>query len=248
VEDIQRVACIKRWQTQGMSLADIKDKLANCDDEFELGEDIPYLPEDRRVQILAAAEVVFPQKGYAATTLQDVANEAGISSSTIYQHFESKEELFLALTDNLNFVPVLDQINEALKTEDHAYYEDVRQALISVAEAFLDSHTRNAEIIRMFIAEAGKFPEVGERYCRHLITPVESLLEHYLAHQMDKGTFRKVNVRLAVHAFYGIFLNFVITQQLLRGEGILYFPKEDRVSQLVDIYLNGLLEPHTDGQ
>ncbi len=60
---------------------------------------------------------------------------------------------------------------------------------------------------------------------------------------MKQGALREVNVELAVHAFYGIFLNFVVTQRLLNGEGILYFPKKDRVSQLVDIYLKGLLNP-----
>ena len=244
VDDVQRVVCIKRWQMQDLSLAEIKERMENCQDEFDIDENIPELPIDKRSQILDAAEVVFPQKGYASTTLQDIADEAGISSSSIYQHFDSKEELFLALTDNLNFVDILelDRINEALKPKEETSYEDVRQALIAVAQGFSDTHTRKAEIIRMFIAEAGKFPEVGERYCRRLIAPVEDMLEQYLSRQMDRGVIRKVDVKLAVHAFYGIFLNFIVTQQLLRGEGILYFPKENRISKLVDIYLNSLLE------
>jgi len=249
VTDVQRVVCIKRWQTQALSLAEIKERMESCKDEFDINENIPELPVDKRSQILDAAEVVFPQKGYASTTLQDIAEQAGISSSTIYQHFVSKEELFLALTDNLNFVDILelDRIIKALKPKEETTYEDVRQALIAVGQGFLDTHTRKAEIIRMFIAEAGKFPEVGERYCQRLVAPVEDLLENYLCQQMDRGILRKVEVKLAVHAFYGIFLNFVVTQQLLRGEGILYFPKEKRVSKLVDIYLNSLLEPSTGG-
>ncbi|MBI9046865.1 MAG: TetR family transcriptional regulator [Anaerolineaceae bacterium] len=243
LEDIQRVACIKHWQTKDLSLVEIKERLKNFKDEFALTEELAFLPVDRHSQILEAAEIIFPQKGYNATTLQDVANQAGISSSTIYQHFDSKEELFLALIDNLNFAYDLEQINLALESEEHISFEEVRQALITVAHSFLESHTANAEIIRMFIAEARQFPEVGESYCRHLVIPVEDLLEHYLSQQMDRGVLQKTDVKLAVHAFYGIFLNFVVTQQLLKGEGIIFFPDENRVPQLVDIFLNGLKNP-----
>jgi hypothetical protein len=93
----------------------------------------------------------------------------------------------------------------------------------------------------MFIAESRRFPEVGKQYSRRLIAPVETLLENYFAHQIKRGAFREVNIKLAVHAFYGMFLNFIITQDLLCGEGVLYFPKEGRVSRMVDIFLNGIL-------
>lgn len=248
IEDINLVANIKRWQSQGMSLEQIKEKLQSGENNFVAETKQLDLPADRRTQILKAAASVFPQKGYAGTTLQDVAMEAGISSSAIYQYFRSKEDLFLALTDNLSFVELLGQINLSFSEEKEISYEDVRQSLIDVGEAFLDTHMRHAEIVRMFISEARSFPEVGKRYCLRLINPVEKLLNRYLTQQINHGILRDVDVQLAVHAFYGIFLNFVITQNLLVGEGILYFPKKDRVKKLVDIYLNGMFNPSFDSK
>ncbi len=243
VQDVQLVACIKRWQTQGMSLEAIKQKIDTCGEDLDLLDQDLELPLDRRTQILEAAMTIFPQKGYEATTIQDIAQEAGIASSAIYQHFRNKEDLFLALTDNLSFIPILDRINASLDEEKDVGYEDVRRSLIDVGEAFLSTHTSNAEIVRMFIAEARSFPEVGKRYCTRLIAPVEKLLMRYLSAQMKRGVLRKVDIELAVHAFYGIFLNFVVTQNLLVGEGILHFPKRERVKQLVDIYLMGMFSP-----
>lgn len=243
IEDINLVANIKRWQSQGWSLAHIKEKLLSGEDEFKDETKLLDLPADRRTQILEAAASVFPRKGYAGTTLQDVAIEANISSSAIYQYFRSKEDLFLALVDNLSFVELLGEINLLVDEEKDISYEDVRKSLIDVGEAYLDTHMRHAEIVRMFITESRNFPEVGKRYCIRLIAPVEKLLNRYLAQQMKRGILRDVDVQLAVHAFYGIFLNFVITQKLLVGEGILYFPKKDRVKKLVDIYLTGMFNP-----
>lgn len=51
----------------------------------------------RRKKILAAAECVFGSKGYAAATVDEIARQAGISKGSIYNYFESKQELFAEL-------------------------------------------------------------------------------------------------------------------------------------------------------
>jgi AcrR family transcriptional regulator len=242
VQDLRLIACIKRWQSQGMSLKGIKERLEECSAESRENVDIPDLPVDRRTQFFEAAMVVFTRKGYAATTLVDIAKEAGVSSSALYQYFRSKEDLFLALTENLSFFDVLNQVNSALSETNDDSYEAIRSALVKVAEGFLETHTRNAEIIRLFITASRSFPEVGQRYCRRLIAPIEDKLESFISLQIEKGIFRPVDVKLAVHAFFGIFLNFIITQQLLQGEGVLFFPEENRVKNLVDLYMSGLLQ------
>jgi AcrR family transcriptional regulator len=51
----------------------------------------------RRLEIVEAAEKVFSQKGYEATTVEDIASAAELSKGTIYLYFESKEELHDAI-------------------------------------------------------------------------------------------------------------------------------------------------------
>src|SRR5581483_8081518 len=46
--------------------------------------------------ILDAARAVFSRDGYAASSVEDVAAEAGIAKGTVYLYFKSKEELYLA--------------------------------------------------------------------------------------------------------------------------------------------------------
>ena len=57
-------------------------------------------PEDlaaKRHQILDAAMAMLHEKGFARTTMSDVARRAGIGRGTVYWHFPSKDELFLAV-------------------------------------------------------------------------------------------------------------------------------------------------------
>src|SRR5215472_10927720 len=55
---------------------------------------------ERRDQILAAATRAFARSGFAATGLDDVAAEAGISRVILYRHFESKTDLYRAVLDH----------------------------------------------------------------------------------------------------------------------------------------------------
>ena len=54
---------------------------------------------ERREQLLMVALDVFGRKGYHETSMNDVADAAGITKPVLYQHFESKRELYLALID-----------------------------------------------------------------------------------------------------------------------------------------------------
>jgi AcrR family transcriptional regulator len=53
----------------------------------------------RRQQILETATTAFARAGYAATSLDDIAREAGVSRAILYRHFESKAQLYLAVLD-----------------------------------------------------------------------------------------------------------------------------------------------------
>jgi TetR/AcrR family transcriptional regulator, cholesterol catabolism regulator len=50
-------------------------------------------PGDRRERILASAAALFARKGVSATTVREIADEAGILSGSLYHHFESKEAM-----------------------------------------------------------------------------------------------------------------------------------------------------------
>lgn len=50
-----------------------------------------------REQVLEAAARTFPKHGYHAASVEEIADEAGLSTGAVYSNFESKAELFLAL-------------------------------------------------------------------------------------------------------------------------------------------------------
>lgn len=54
-------------------------------------------PEERRREIFAAAERLFAENGYAATTVADITRAAGVAKGTFFYYFETKDALLAAI-------------------------------------------------------------------------------------------------------------------------------------------------------
>ena len=242
MEDVKRVACIKKLQQEGKSLDEIAGLLPSCSDQYLEFDHEYHLPESRKNIILQAARETFPIKGYEGTTLADIAAKADVSAAAIYQYFESKEDLFKALIEGFSFQDVLEDIIQTMEESQIKDREDIREALIQLARAYQGMHDDNIELFRMFLAESRDFPAIGKKYNQQLVKPLEDLTEKFLTLTMEQDLFRTRDPGLAAHAFYGMFLIFHVTQDLLEGKGVLTFPEEDRTEQLVDLYLHGMLK------
>src|SRR6478609_1550589 len=79
------------------------------------------MPRDqRRAQLLDAANHVFTSNGYHAAAMDDIAESAGVSKPVLYQHFPSKLDLYLALLDT-SCERLIEVVEEALdSTEENA--------------------------------------------------------------------------------------------------------------------------------
>ncbi len=69
--------------------------------------------EDRRAAILRAAAAAFARSGFADTSMNDVAVEAGVTRVLLYRHFDSKEALYRAVLDQI--LQLLDESWERLR-------------------------------------------------------------------------------------------------------------------------------------
>src|SRR5271170_6815279 len=57
--------------------------------------------EQRRQQLFSVAIELFAQRGYRATTMDDIAEAAGVTKPLVYQHFSSKRALYLELVNSI---------------------------------------------------------------------------------------------------------------------------------------------------
>ncbi|MGD8402420.1 MAG: TetR/AcrR family transcriptional regulator [Anaerolineales bacterium] len=61
----------------------------------------PDVSEERKDQIMNAAEEVFSQKGFSDARMDDIADKTGLSKGTLYLYYKSKDDLIIAILDRI---------------------------------------------------------------------------------------------------------------------------------------------------
>ncbi|MFN8388214.1 MAG: TetR/AcrR family transcriptional regulator, partial [Anaerolineales bacterium] len=61
----------------------------------------PNVSDERKAQIINAAEDVFTQKGFNEARMDDIADKTGLSKGTLYLYFKSKDDLIIAILDRM---------------------------------------------------------------------------------------------------------------------------------------------------
>lgn len=143
---------------------------------------------ERPQEILEAAFVEFSRNGYAMTTLDQIAEGAGVTKGTIYVYFENKEHLFISMVREVTKA-ALDTVHEMLETHEGTT-ADLLRAQFSFIYQHIVEDRRRREVLRMLIAEAPRFPELADRYHQEILRPCLDMLRQAIARGMDRGEFR----------------------------------------------------------
>jgi AcrR family transcriptional regulator len=143
---------------------------------------------ERPQEILEAAFVEFSRNGYAMTTLDQIAEHAGVTKGTIYVYFENKEHLFISMVREITKA-TLDTVHEMLETHEGST-ADLLRAQFSFIYQHIVEDRRRREVLRMLIAEAPRFPELADRYHQEILRPCLDMLRQAIQRGMDRGEFR----------------------------------------------------------
>lgn len=164
----------------------------------------------RRREIAWAAEQVFLQHGFADTTMQMVALEAGASKETLYRHFGSKEDLFLEVVNNRN--NKVRQILDAELESDRPIPIILRSVGISLLECMCSPTV--AALARIIVNETPRYPALGDAF--YAMAPGRTLqkLTRYLTDAKARGEFVGDAPELAAEIYTGSVMGKFITLML----------------------------------
>ncbi len=104
-------------------------------------------PKASQEAILTAAETCFAEKGYAGTSIQDIANRAGVSRGTPSYFFGSKKELYKAVLDR-GFEAVR-QLNTESAVSALAKQKGVKGVFTEVMNNYINFLAANPNFVRL---------------------------------------------------------------------------------------------------
>ncbi len=158
------------------------------------------MAKDTKDRILAAALEMFSQYGYAGTNIRELTASLGLGKSSMYRHFESKEEIWNALLDQMA-----------------AYYEarfgsaehlppvpDFLEELVMMTMRMVNFTVHDDKIVmtrKLLTIEQFRDGRARDLATKHFLTGLTGMFTQLFAGMMDKGLLRRDDPAMLAFAY-----------------------------------------------
>lgn len=192
---------------------------------------------ERRQAIIEAASKLFAEKGFRGVTTREVAQAVGVSEPVLYQHFQTKRDLYVAIIESIStevqcrFEPALASMGD--------YDKDDRAILLEVAGNISRWHDEDPTLSRLLMFSALEGQEFSDLFFARHARPQFDVLKGYFEHRIKRGIFRAIDPAIATWAFIGMVAHH---SMIVNYHHFDPYPqaKDTLLSQMVELFLNGL--------
>ncbi len=187
-----------------------------------------YTPKQEA--ILQGAVRLFLRSGYAGTSMDRVAAEAGVSKQTIYSHFQDKEGLFQALMERMTIRRFQAVFHMATLQGEPAVL------LRQFAEAYLTQIVDDeyVSLLRLILAESLRFPHLAKLYSRTVIQQGRQLVADYFRDHPELGF---TDPEAIAQIFVGSLVSYVIAQEIFYGKETVPLSRDRLIDSLMGLML-----------
>ena len=198
------------------------------------GVEVEERPEVR-ARILAAAAELFPRLGLEATTVEAIAEAAGVGLVTVYRQFGDKKGLIVAFLASQS-------PRRAVWARARDLSGDLRTDLESLARTVLTHMKNNSGMFRLALIEHARDSELMKEMARspdRTVHAFTALFEHYATHGERLRAELRGDPRALARAFLGVLFSFGLFGPLWGMSGDCDPERDARFA--VDVFLHGAL-------
>ncbi len=192
---------------------------------------VPFSITPKQEQILQGAMRVFLSCGYAGTSMDRVATEAGVSKQTIYSHFTNKEGLFKALLEWMT-------LSRFQEVYDGGQLRGEPAILLRQVAKIYGSKVADQNylcLIRLVIAESDRFPELAKLFTTTVIQQGRQLLSQYFETHPELGI---ADPEAIAQIFFGSLVSYMLVQHILHGKDVMPMDYDRLVTSLINLVLS----------
>jgi TetR/AcrR family transcriptional regulator len=195
--------------------------------------------EERRQQILEAALEVFAENGFSGARTKDIARKAGISETLIFQHFDTKENLYReALNSLFTHHPIMHELAESLE------HEDDEGVLYNLAHHMISHGRQDPRISRLMLFSGLEgLPLTAQAHEQRQATGEripEMELAQYLEKRMRAGAIKRMDPKIAAKLFMYLIFMLVADHHLTITNDGFDMSDQEAANTITYLYLNGM--------
>jgi AcrR family transcriptional regulator len=184
-------------------------------------------------EVLAAARAVFLDKGVTAT-VEDVAARCGVGEATVFRRFPTKQALFIAAMETESELEWARILEERVPPRGHTLEVDVRQTLLSLAQALVANGRKIFPLMLMKMSNPAMLER--ERPPARVVKTLR-ILTDFFDTQIKAGRIAVRDPRVAARIWMGTLQNLIMFEALMKSADNL--PADALIVGLVDLFCDG---------
>lgn len=158
------------------------------------------MAKDTKERILNAALDMFSQNGYAGTNIRELSGSLGMGKSSMYRHFESKEEIWDSLLDEL-----IAYYDERFGSPEHLPpVPDSLEGLVVQTQRMVNFTVHDEKVIKsrkLLMIEQFRDDCARELATKYFLTALQEMFTPIFAGMMEKGLFRQDDPEMLAFAY-----------------------------------------------
>lgn len=195
---------------------------------------------DKRTVILDAALKTFVKRGYTETKVAEIASEAGVAEGTLYNYFQSKEDLLLALFDE-KWGNIIEGIRKKISRLD-----DPNKKLKAIFSQVVIMFKKNRQLAELFMVDVKQSSIFLNNYTINRVVEFLDIIEEVLVEGKQKGVYRRdLDARVAKMIIFGaaqgILLSWVLGESAAVKNKTFKFSIYQAGKTLKDVFKSGLV-------
>ncbi len=192
--------------------------------------------QDRREKILEAARLLFSEKGFSGSSMRKIAEKAGVSLGNLYNHFNSKEEIFHQLLEPARILTSLKDLPEILQAGFPSNLDQVILKLKQVVD-------ENMDLYRLIFIDFIEFNGFNtNRIIGDIIKLGRKTFEEKVENQNLVGpVLRPLDYELGIKGFVVAVMSFLVISKTVPAADISNYSDEELSQTISDYFLRGIL-------
>ena len=158
------------------------------------------MARDTKERILAAALDMFSQNGYAGTNIRELTASLGLAKSGLYKHFESKEEIWNSLLDDMAAY-----YDERFGSPEHLPpVPDSLEGLVAMTMQMVDFTIHDENVIKtrkLLTIEQFRDERARDLATKHFLTGLKDMFTPIFAGMIKKGLLRENDPSMLAFAY-----------------------------------------------
>ena len=158
------------------------------------------MAKDTKERILTAALEMFSRNGYAGTNIRELTGSLGLGKSSMYRHFDSKEEIWNTLLDEM----IAYYGSHFGSPENLPPVPDTAEELVSLTMKMMDFTVHDEKIVmtrKLLQIEQFRDERARELATRHFLTGLTEMFTYLFRGMMEKGILKQDDPEMVAFAY-----------------------------------------------